>query len=159
MSDIGLKWSTSEFAADFAIEANDLAQDSGLETAVLLSLFTDAAYEGQGGWWADAVPAVEGDKTGSRLWRHARAKQTPSLASEIEQDVRDALQWMLDDKVAENIDVSAESSGAGILGISISIKRSQSGEKAGRSVPARAFEAPRTITYRASFPITLSVIL
>ena len=92
MSDIGLFWDRD--SADFAIEANDLATDDGLETAVSLSLFTDRRAEDgdalpsgdadRRGWWGDDFPAVDGDRMGSRLWLLARSKQTPDVLERVD---------------------------------------------------------------------------
>ncbi len=131
MSDIGLIW--EDFGADFAIEANDLAQDDGLETAVLLSLFLDRRAEDgdtlpdgetdRRGWWADAVPVVEGDQIGSRLWLLGRSKQTQDALPRAETYAREALQWMIDDLVTDRIDVTASIPRAGVLGLEVTIYR------------------------------------
>jgi phage gp46-like protein len=118
MSDLGLTWSNDALAADVAIESNDLKPDDGLRTAVVLSLFTDRRAdpgdelpEGETdrrGWWADAVAEVEGDRIGSRLWLLRRAKPVPETLVRAENYTREALQWLLDDKVASAVDVFTE---------------------------------------------------
>lgn len=118
MSDIALQWDPQALTSDLAIEANDLAQDDGLRTAVVLSLFTDRrAEEGdvlpdnattdRRGWWADAVAAIEGDKHGSRLWLLSRSKKTPDVLTRAEDYAREALQWLVEDKVAAAVSVAA----------------------------------------------------
>lgn len=116
MSDIALIWSGQ--AADFELDSNDLEGDDGLETAVLLSLFTDRRAEDddvlpgdpseRGGWWADGVPVVEGDKFGSRLWLLRRSKATQQTLDRAVEYAREALQWMLDDKVAASVTVTSD---------------------------------------------------
>lgn len=118
MTDLALTWDPEAAAADLAITANDLASDEGLETAVLLSLFTDRAAEpgdvlperdtDRRGWWADALPVVDGDKLGSRLWLLARSKATPDVPSRVEEYAREALAWLTEDRVASKVDVIAE---------------------------------------------------
>lgn len=135
MSDLALRWDPAAVAADLAVEANDLARDDGLETAVLLSLFTDrqaevgdvlpAGENDRRGWWGDALPVVEGDKTGSRLWLLARAKSTPDARARAEEYAREALQWLIDDKVAERVEVAAEIPRVGMLGFLVTIHRPQ----------------------------------
>jgi phage gp46-like protein len=131
--DIALRWNAAQLAADLAIEANDLVRDGGLETAVLLSLFTDrraedgdplpAAATDRRGWWGDAVPVVAGDRIGSRLWLLARSKETPKALERVEEYAREALQWLLDDRVAERVDVTAEIPRPGMLGLTVQIFR------------------------------------
>lgn len=115
--DIALVWSNAAGAADAGIVANDLARDDGLQTAVLLSLFTDrAAEEGdvlpdeetdRRGWWGDEFADDAGDRIGSRLWLLARSKRTDDVLARAEEYARESLQWLIDDKVAERIEVTA----------------------------------------------------
>ena len=133
MSDIGLTWSATEGAADVALSENDIATDGGLETAVFLSLFTDARAEdsdelptgetSRRGWWGDAFPTVTGDRWGSRLWLLARSKRTVETLRRAEQYAREALAWLLVDKVASRVDVMAEAVGGDMLGFSVAVYR------------------------------------
>lgn len=120
MSDLALAWDLSEGSADLvrATLLSDLQRSDGLEEAVLVSLFTDrrdpdARLPANGqpadkrGWWADEH-GEQGDQIGSRLWRHARGKRTPATLKAMEDDARDALAWMLADKVALRVDVTVE---------------------------------------------------
>jgi phage gp46-like protein len=135
MSDLALRWDATAFAADLAIEANDLARDGGLETAILLSLFTDRRAEpgdplpdgesDRRGWWADAVPVVEGDQIGSRLWLLSREKETKATLSRAEEYGREALGWLIEDRVAERVEVTAEVPRGGMLGLEVVIYRPQ----------------------------------
>ena len=132
MGDIALTWNPSDGAADLSVIANDLARDGGLETAVLLSLFCDRrALEpdtlpdgntDRGGWWGDAVPNVADDRIGSRLWLLRRAKQTQETLNLAREYAREALQWLLDDKVAAALDVLAVNL-AGVLTLQVGITR------------------------------------
>lgn len=141
MSDIALTWDPTHGAADLSIEANDLGRDEGLETAVLISLFTDRrAADGdtlpdestdRRGWWGDAVPVVEGDHIGSRLWLLDRGKLTPAVLRQAEEYALEALQWLIDDKVAARIEATAEIVRDGVRGLTIAIYRP------GRADPAR----------------------
>jgi phage gp46-like protein len=125
MSDIALVWDPTQGCADLAVAANDLARDDGLQTAVLLSLFTDRSAEtgdplpssetDRRGWWGDSVPVVEGDRIGSRLWLLAREKVNPKILSRAEDYAREALRWLVDDLVAERVEVTASISGAWLV--------------------------------------------
>lgn len=105
-------------SASVVIESNDLKTDEGLRTAVELSLFTDRQAEPEDvlpepstnrrGWWADAVPVVAGDKFGCRWWLLSRSKRTPDVLERAVTYAREALQWLIDDRVCERVDVTAE---------------------------------------------------
>jgi phage gp46-like protein len=133
VNDIALVWDTTKGAADFVVEDNDLLTDDGLETAVLLSLFLDRRAEDgdvlpdgetdRRGWWGDAFPVVEGDRIGSRLWLLARSKQTQEVVDRAKEYATEALQWLIDDKVAARVDVESEIVRNGIIGIGVSIHR------------------------------------
>lgn len=133
MSDLALRWNSTDLTADIAVEANDVARDEGLETAVLLSLFLDRRAEERDplpdeqtdwrGWWADALPVVDGDRIGSRLWLLARAKQTTETLSRAQEYAAEALAWLTEDLVAEKVEVSASYPRGGMLGLTVSIYR------------------------------------
>jgi len=133
MSDIALRWDPDSLSADLSIEANDIARDEGLQTAVMLSLFLDRqAEEGdqlpageadRRGWWADGVPVLEGDKIGSRLWLLARAKDSATTAARAREYALEALQWLVDDKVAERIAATVERASPGRQDLVIDIFR------------------------------------
>jgi len=115
------------------VNVNDLATDEGLQTAVILSLFTDRRADdsdplpiGQTdrrGWWGDTLPDVAEDKLGSRLWLLEREKEQTSVLIRAEEYAREALQWLLDDRVAAQVDVTAEVPRSGVLGLAIAIHR------------------------------------
>lgn len=111
MSDIGLTWDPSTLSADFEFVANDLSTDAGLKTAIELSLFTDRRAED-----GDVLPVGETDrrgwclddptdKIGSRLWLLARSKQSQEILVRAPEYVKEALQWLIDDKVSDRIEV------------------------------------------------------
>lgn len=134
MSDIALRWDV--YAGDLAIAGGDLATDDGLETAVILSLFTDRRAEDtdqlpdghtdRRGWWGDVRPVVVDDRIGSRLWLLGREKQMESVLERAREYARQALEWLLIDQVAESIDVVAEFVRAGVLGLQVDIQRPSS---------------------------------
>lgn len=133
MSDIALIWDPLSGSADFAIEENDLKSDTGLETAIMLSLYIDRIAEpgdvlpegetNRRGWWADAEPVAPGDKFGSRLWLLDRAKQTADVLSRAEEYTREGLAWPLEDRVASEIDAVPEFTRAGLLGVAVTVHR------------------------------------
>lgn len=132
MSDIALTLN-DDLLGDLIVVGNDLAVDDGLETAVIVSLFTDARAkvddvipDGSGdprGWWADSIDNDDGDQTGSRLWLLDREKQTTKVLQRARQYAQEALQWMLDDQVVSEVNVDAEIVRDGWLGISVELVR------------------------------------
>jgi phage gp46-like protein len=130
MSDLSLEWGV--YTADLTISANDFVQDDGLQTAITLSLFTDRRSDqisdlDQRGWWGDSVATVDGDQFGSRLWLLGRAKMNDETLILAEEYAREALQWLIDDLVSPQVDVSCEWVRAGILGISVTVHRPTEG--------------------------------
>lgn len=75
----------------------------GLENAVNISLFTGSGY------WANALNANEPDKQiGSDFEERVRPKAiTTAYLRDIEDAARDALQWMINQKIAQTIETSA----------------------------------------------------
>jgi len=117
---------------DINMTLRDAARDSGLETAVLISLFSDRRENderllpddsgGKGGWWAGAV--LDSDiEFGSRLWLLQRGKDVNEVLTLSRQYCLEALQWMLDGEVASEIDVTATKYSSQILFLSIRIVR------------------------------------
>lgn len=116
MSDIGL-FIDSEGFIDLRFSYGDLEADEGLQTAVLISLFSDAKVDPSEvpedlqsvrGWWGDLYPDVQSDKIGSKLWLLERLKTTDETLLFYEDYAKEALQWLIDDGVADSTDISAE---------------------------------------------------
>ena len=129
--DIALTWDVTRAEGDWVIKNGDLALDSSLRSAVLVSLFTDrvapetvsaldaavglSAVSGAAGgttkdirgWWADAWADTP---IGSRLWQLQRAIKSgqTSLPREVEAICYEALQWLVDDGVAQSVVVAAQ---------------------------------------------------
>jgi phage gp46-like protein len=128
-----LVWNPQLGIADLAIANGDIVTDAGLETAVLISLFTDrrasagdalaAPQDDPRGWWGDMFPDVEGDYIGSRLWLLAREKNETPVATRAEEYAAEALQWMIEDRVVSGIGAVATQPGDGMLLLEIKIDR------------------------------------
>lgn len=118
--DILISWDSVLLEGTFLFEDNDLRSDDGLQTAVIISLFTDRrardddtlpdlTYKNKKGWWGDlASPEVEEDEIGSRLWLLNREKVVPEILRRAEQYAEEALQWLISDDVAASVSVTAE---------------------------------------------------
>lgn len=133
-TDIALEWDSTAGAASVVVEANDLKPDDGLATSIYLSLFLDRRAEpgdvlpdgvtDRRGWWADAHPVAAGDVIGSRLWLLERSKNTPDVLDRATTYAREALQWLLDDRVSDRVDVTTEFlDGVAGLGIVVTVYR------------------------------------
>lgn len=117
---------------DFALEGLLLAEDDGLDTAVVLSLFTDrragdddlvpGGGDDRRGCWLDGFPGYEIE--GSRLWLLAQAKLTEETAIRAREYCEEALAWLVADGVAGRITVEtwiARRHPLGVIGAQIDI--------------------------------------
>jgi phage gp46-like protein len=103
-----------------------LLADLDLQTAVLISIFTDAVadpddqiLDGSGdprGWWGDS-------SIGSKLWLRLRAKQTPQTLLLVKADITAALAWLIEDGVAAAVDIVTEWTRPGFLGCQVTVRR------------------------------------
>lgn len=102
------------------LDGNDLKVDDGLETAVIISLFSDKRLpDGQEpndgtddprGWWGD-IGDPENVQIGSYLWLLWREKMVPATVARAIAYARDALQWMISDGIARSVNVTGERAG------------------------------------------------
>ena len=133
MTDIALQFSDLS-GGDVILAGQDLARDDGLESAVLVSLFTDRRADIEQiragddasdlrGWWGDYSPEVDGDQTGSHLWLLQREKQTGETLERGRSYASAALAWMVEDRVASRVSAETEYTGRGIMGIMVAITR------------------------------------
>lgn len=128
--DIALSYDADAKCFDLAIVDGDLATDTSLETAVLLSLYTDRrALEDdvlpdggmdRRGWWFDAFS----DRPhGSRLWLISREKEQDQVLRRAEEYAREALTWLIEDGIASSLDVEAIHVRRGVLQLIVGIQR------------------------------------
>ena len=135
MRDIALIWDPANGRADFAIENGDLKMDEGLRTSLIVSLFcdrladvSDKIPDGSGdrrGWWGDTPPAIDSngiDLTGSKLWL-LPALQADTTLRFAESYVRQAVQWMIDDGIADSVVPVATFPARGRIQISTTIRQ------------------------------------
>ncbi|MGE0487322.1 MAG: phage GP46 family protein [Gammaproteobacteria bacterium] len=133
---------------DWSEALPSLADDDGLETAVILSLFTDRraadddalpdGTDDRRGWWGDAYPDLPGDRVGSRLWLLFREKDMQAVVNRAREYVEEALAWLVEDGIARRVvvqtgwvdrtsgalsDIRTINSRPGVLGIGITIYR------------------------------------
>ncbi|MEL6905873.1 MAG: phage GP46 family protein [Planctomycetota bacterium] len=111
---------------DLELLANDLALDAGLWSAVVVSVLSDRRVAPEDspdgtlrGWWGEDA----GDPLGSRLWTLAREKQLELRLPEIEALVEESLAWLLEDEVAESVQVQASYPSRELVEITVRIRR------------------------------------
>lgn len=125
---------------DFEIKNGDLRLDDGLETLCSVSIFSDRRATDEEvplddprkqGWWGDLYADEDQDKIGSKLWLLLRSKRTLETLRKAEDYVREALQWLIDDGIAESISAAATFQGSVTEGrwqIAISITKPRGNE-------------------------------
>jgi phage gp46-like protein len=132
MSDIAVTYDSEKMTFSWSVTKPGLTEDEGLETAVLLSLFSDRiareddvlpSGDDRRGWWADAYADIEGDSWGSRLWLLSREKQTAETLRRAEEYAREALQWLIEDRVVSSVKCSAQIVRTGVLGLTVVMTR------------------------------------
>lgn len=122
-----LTWSSA--GGEFRIIEGDLQRESGLAAAVLLSLFSDARTapdpsrpatdQDLRGWWGETAP----DRFGSHLWLLERAKATNETLRRAQDYARAALQWMIDQRIARDVLVSARYQNRTMLVLQVTVLR------------------------------------
>lgn len=130
MSDITTVWDVQRSQGDWQLSGAALLSGSDLQTAVLLSVFTDRTAnpddtipDGSGdprGWWGDQGQAVP---LGSRLWLLDRAKQNDDTLQKAHDYLTECLKWLIDDGVAARVDVLVEWARKSMLGANIVVRR------------------------------------
>jgi len=122
-TDIRIDWDSILQEGNFLFANNDLTTDEGLGTAIIVSLFTDRrAFDDdilpdsnssdKRGLWGDLVlPDVDGDQIGSRIWLLEREKTTKEVQERYKKYAEEALQWMIDDGVAAEVEAETERQG------------------------------------------------
>jgi len=136
MTDIAL--GIQDGCINILTDSAGLKSDAGLETAVLISLFTDSRVASgqvpsgetsQRGWWGDQFLKNEGDSLGSKMWTVTdRNVVTATTVASVQTRARQALEWMIEDGVAQSIEVTATRGGTSRIDFEVKIKRPQNPE-------------------------------
>lgn len=87
-----------------------------LESGIWVSVFSDRRADpgdlpvelgpDRRGWWADSGKS-EQESLGSLVWLYMREKRTETARLAIENAARESLQWLIDDGVANDVEVTA----------------------------------------------------
>ncbi|EIP2837907.1 phage GP46 family protein [Salmonella enterica] len=99
MADVAIVWRSGH--GDLVLNGTDLLTDGSIETAVIISLFTDRRAQpsdpvpdgttDRRGWWADSFRKRP---IGSRLWLLSREKTLASVVERTAAYADEALAWL-----------------------------------------------------------------
>ena len=121
MADLTISWDEANYRGDFTLDGAVLATGLDLQTAILVSLFTDRLADTDDtipdgsndprGWWGDDSTLI-----GSRLWLLSRSKQTDDTLQRAYDYIAESLEWLIDDGVVAKFDISCQWVRTGFLG-------------------------------------------
>lgn len=132
---IALRWDDSIEHCQPVLEDAGLLDEGGLESAVMVSIFTDrrvtaeeAAASGgdRRGWWAESDSLREDgdrDKMGSRLWLLEGRPISSATLNRAAEYVEEALAWMVVDGIVSRVDVDTVRLGVWSIGIEVALYR------------------------------------
>lgn len=125
--DVGLSMGSSGGDLDFL--QGDLRRETGLRSAIMVSLFSDARAPAElrplpdgskdpRGWWGN----LEGEELGSLLWLYNRGKITDETAESMRQAAQDSLSWLVSEGMAAEVRVSATRVGGASPRVELSVE-------------------------------------
>jgi phage gp46-like protein len=132
--DIQILWDNSNALGDWGLAEGDLLTGQNLETACLVSLFSDRlatpdfiptdGTTDRRGWWADTYD----QPLGSNLCQLDRAKGTRATLGLARSYALASLQWLLEDGVAAQVLCNTAWLSSTMLGIAIAIVKPNGSE-------------------------------
>lgn len=128
MQDVLIR-ANSDGLYDFVIDGNEFASAGGFETAIPVSLFTDARApaalvaepQNRRGWIGNLMTASTMRQLGSILWALDQTRITQETLNLARLEAQSAFQWMLDDGVALGVLVDMSRTASGAITITIRI--------------------------------------
>ena len=95
-----------------SVKNNDLVPVEGMESAILVSLFTDQRLDesqmdipiNRGGWFGNAL--TPNRELGSKLWAYDNARITSGLVGNIRDCAKRSFDWMNQDNLTRKTSVS-----------------------------------------------------
>ena len=99
---------------DLVIENGDFKNEEGFDTAIWVSLFTDARAsesqvlvpENRRGWLGNLVSEIEERQLGGLLWLSEQRRLIQETLNEVVDYARKSLNWFVDDGIAQKIEVT-----------------------------------------------------
>lgn len=126
--DVLVQWDNTQGLGDWSLAIGDLQTGQDLETACLVSLFSDVlatpdfvptdGTTDRRGWWA--TPYLD-MPLGSNLWQLDRAKKTRDTLGLARTFVLTSLQWLITDGIAAAVDCNTAWLAQNMLGIAVAI--------------------------------------
>lgn len=133
--DVKLAFDVLTLDGDVSLQSGDLVAENSLQTALMLSLFTDRRASAEQlerfggdqprGWWGDADARVAGDEFGSLLWLLEREVQSAETLNRAREYAEQAVAWIIEDGIAQEIPVLAEFPRTNMLALQISPVRAR----------------------------------
>jgi len=132
MTAIKMVWDSANLRGDLDRDGANIQTDDGLDTAVLISLFTNARAEASdvkagsslGGWWGDDYGFTDGDREGSRLWAlFQTGKIDERLRKKAYALIDEALAWMIQDGIVDRIEKEIDEISPGMIAVRIGLFR------------------------------------
>ena len=143
MAILALRWDAAALSGDVFAATTDWPD---LASAVVMSLFTDRraepddvlptqsglvraplpGYAARRGWWGDSEGLFDGTdrgRIGSRLWLLGRETRRPDVLRRARLYAEEALDWLVEDGIAEAVEVTAEFQGTDRLSLLVVIRR------------------------------------
>jgi phage gp46-like protein len=110
---LALVWNNEKGHADLAVAGGRLMTDPGIETLILILLFTDKRDDvdksgDPRGWWATKLVSPENMEWGSKIWVARRGNVTRETAEKIRREAKDALQPLVAWGYVAEADAKAE---------------------------------------------------
>ena len=131
--DMRLGFDGTLLSGDLVLDDVDLQTDEGLQTAIVLSLFTDRRAEDDDelpdgstdrrGWWGDMLAEDDDDKIGSRLWLLSREKEMAEVVARAEEYGQEAVEWLVTDSIVKAVLVTASVPKHGHLLLTVKVTR------------------------------------
>jgi phage gp46-like protein len=126
MGDLTLTWNPATGTADINMVGPSLQLGNDLETAILVSLWSEQTADpgdilpvntnnDPRGWWADAYNAP--DQIGSKLWQIFNRIRNQQTLNDAQDFAQKALQWLIDDGVASAVSVAPSFYGSAGIGL------------------------------------------
>ncbi|HGK5379316.1 TPA: phage GP46 family protein [Salmonella enterica subsp. enterica serovar Birkenhead] len=126
MADIAIVWRSGR--GNLALNGPDLLTDNSIETAVVISLFTDRRAQpsdlipdgttDRRGWWADSFRRRP---IGSRLWLLNREKTVSAVVERTKAYADEALAWLKPAGLVKSVTCAAFRVGRDRLQLSVSL--------------------------------------
>ncbi len=116
---------------DLVVTDGDFAPVDGFQTALEVSLLTDARAREvnttslRRGYVGDILTSDIGRSLGSTLWLYEQARLTPDIMNAMQDAAENSLLWMIDDGQALSVEAKAVSPSARVVEITIDIRTNE----------------------------------